>query len=96
MFYCENGSACAELHAFECPYFANTGECFYGDQCRNSHVRNAAKMRKGMSGPSSPAAEAEDDQVGDMTTEVYGPSRDSANTCEESHAFTQQADYLPL
>lgn len=60
--YCEKGDKCAELHAYECPTFANTGECPYGDICRWGHVRRASRMRQATRPPPEVSDKPEDDQ----------------------------------
>jgi hypothetical protein len=96
--YCEKGHTCGELHAYECPTFANTGTCRYGDKCRLGHVRRASRMRQA-SRPSSVdkssrsnSPEQELDVAEDVEEWVH-PTSDSG---VPPHQFTQQADFVPL
>jgi len=103
--YCEKGDTCAELHAHECPNFANTGVCRYGDDCRLGHVRRAARMRKTTrpSSPTrSPSSNSPDnsDALPRMTwilpeTIWNGPCQ-KLGADQNPQQFTQQVDFVPF
>lgn len=92
--YCEKGAECADLHAYECPDFANKGECIRGDKCPLRHVHRASRMRKaaGNSSPEgqsrAPSTEAESThaEVQEITSEAL----------HVPQMFTQQVDYVPF
>lgn len=99
--FCEKGDTCGELHAHECPTFANTGTCSYGNKCRLGHVHRASRMRKA-SRPSSversshPSRNASPEH--DIQDAINGVviSIDPDNSARTPHQFTQQEDFVPL
>jgi hypothetical protein len=101
--YCEKGNECAELHAYECPDFANKGECRFGDKCRLGHVHRASRMRQATSRSSSKErASLSDKPVGATadTTDTSELQELSAmmndETTGNAQQFTEQVDYVPL
>ncbi|KAH6878902.1 hypothetical protein BKA58DRAFT_378186 [Alternaria rosae] len=95
--YCEKGDTCAELHAFECPTFANTGECSYTGRFHYPHVRLASRMRK-ITRLSSPAQSPPNSPVrSPVRSPAHSPSshtpatsdapEDDMDTAEDAHEW---------
>lgn len=97
--YCEKGSRCSELHAHECPTFANTGTCRYGNKCRLGHVLRASRMKKAARRPSDTPSPPSDNamQGPDLTSKSpTGNGADSPEITRDPHLFSQQVDYVPF
>ncbi|KAF1832930.1 hypothetical protein BDW02DRAFT_501850, partial [Decorospora gaudefroyi] len=102
--YCEKGDTCSELHAHECPTFANTGVCRFGDKCRLGHVLRAARMRKAARLSSSAPSPLSNTTDSPDTPEVDMDTAEDTQECvipksepdEKPHLFTQQADFVPF
>ncbi|KAF1959445.1 hypothetical protein CC80DRAFT_545830 [Byssothecium circinans] len=86
--YCEKGAACTDLHFYECPEFTNEGSCPAGDNCKLRHVHRASRMRAGRS------SSADNSPDGDGSPS--GSYSDETNPPDDTHAFTQQDDYVAL
>ena len=108
--YCQKGDTCAELHAYECPTFANTGECSYTGKFHYPHVRLASRMRK-TTRLSSPVQSPPNSPVRSRSSHTPATSdapEDDMDTAEDAHEwmmpktgtspkpqqFTQQADFV--
>jgi hypothetical protein len=108
--YCEKGDACAELHAYECPTFANTGECSYTGRIHYPHVRRASRMRKmiRLSSPAhspvrspahspssnTPATSEAPEDDMDTAHDTYEWMRPRTESSPNPQQFTEQADFV--
>lgn len=88
--YCDKGATCTESHQFECPDFANTGECS-NERCQLPHVVHAARLRKARG-----SAEARESASGSAPSSPGTEHDVIVKTETGSHDFTQQVDYMPL
>jgi hypothetical protein len=98
--YCEKGAECAELHSYECPDFANKGECFFGDKCQLRHVHRASRMRQATSRSCSKDRASLSDKALRVESDA-GEMQDWSGVINDKiggkpQQFTEQVDYVPL
>ncbi|KAF2270666.1 hypothetical protein CC78DRAFT_539165 [Lojkania enalia] len=96
--YCDKGDTCTNRHAFECPDFTNNGSCEVAG-CRLPHVVHAGRLRK-VAG-SRPSSEAETpptpsslDDTNSQTPDIT--ANETEDKTDQSHALSQQADFIPF
>ncbi|KAF2404007.1 hypothetical protein EJ06DRAFT_527586 [Trichodelitschia bisporula] len=106
MGYCKKGAKCQERHLFECPDYAEHGEC-KTQGCRLPHVDRANQLRRKAARSSlSPELTSDNDSEdegavdssGDVDMDV-APERptDALRQLEEHlNGFSQQQDYIGL
>lgn len=93
--FCESGTNCDHIHAFECPAFANTGNCDDED-CHLPHVRHARRLNGATSSAepeSNEHSEAEnpnaEENVGFFVDVEKAAPADTSAT-----AFKEQEDFI--
>ncbi|KAF2199636.1 hypothetical protein GQ43DRAFT_442309, partial [Delitschia confertaspora ATCC 74209] len=106
--YCEKGSACPDLHAFECPYYSNTGACPRRN-CRLPHI--ALSRNRSQSEPdkgSQPRKIASDGRPGNSDIDMElsedqdnfpkdnGDYDEKVYDAMKPYDLSSQDDYVPL
>ncbi|KZM18535.1 uncharacterized protein EKO05_0002324 [Ascochyta rabiei] len=95
--YCEKGAECADLHAYECPDFANKGECIRGDNCPHRHVLRASRMRRstGRSSPEDRSRATSPESGNNVDTQDW-TAQLNQEASPAPRLFTQQVDFVPF
>ncbi|QIW96961.1 hypothetical protein AMS68_002479 [Peltaster fructicola] len=91
--FCDVGLNCDKRHVFECPDYANTGECPNIAKCRLAHVMHAGKQRVARRAAAAAAAgdsEVEDDGDEDINRKP-AQKRSSRDT-----QLADNVDYVAL
>jgi hypothetical protein len=89
--YCDAGSECPDLHIFECPDYANKGEC-NDETCHLPHVERAGQLRR-LNGGSSNDVSSNDNSDHDAELET-APAFVVAGNEASTKEFSQQADFI--
>nr|OQO28958.1 hypothetical protein B0A51_03766 [Rachicladosporium sp. CCFEE 5018] len=96
--FCDKGKLCDKRHVFECPDYAETGECknFAAGKCKLQHVTRAHLERKARRDDDS-EVESEDEENtsgNDIDSDQVAEDVDMTGIDGDSHAISQNQDYI--
>jgi hypothetical protein len=93
--YCDAGGDCSNLHVFECPDYANKGECT-DKACHLPHVERATQLRR-LAGSSADVSSNDNSDIDDDADEPEAaPAFVGAEGELPTSAFSQQAAFIRI
>lgn len=92
--YCDSGTKCGKRHIYECPDFAENGEC-PNQNCKLPHLRHAnVERRKARQGDDSELEDEDENQETPDAKDIDSDEYDVEIVTGDGPGFAQNEDYV--